>query len=82
MFSFRNRNRSRYWWGLWLLRFNKLRILRIVYDFDRDANGNTRELHVDLALEAINYNKVETKKSILRKKVINEMCRLSLFYIP
>jgi mannose-6-phosphate isomerase len=34
-----------------------------LYDFDRvDANGNTRELHVDLALEAINYNKVETKK--------------------
>lgn len=35
-----------------------------LYDFDRvDANGNTRELHVDLALEAINYNKVESKKS-------------------
>ncbi len=35
-----------------------------LYDFDRvDANGNTRELHVDLALEAINYNRVETKKS-------------------
>nr|WP_315177462.1 type I phosphomannose isomerase catalytic subunit [uncultured Flavobacterium sp.] len=34
-----------------------------LYDFDRvDANGNTRELHVDLALDAINYNKVETKK--------------------
>jgi mannose-6-phosphate isomerase len=28
-----------------------------LYDFDRvDAQGNTRELHVDLALEAINYN--------------------------
>jgi mannose-6-phosphate isomerase len=28
------------------------------YDFDRvDAQGNTRELHVDLALEAINYNR-------------------------
>ena len=35
-----------------------------LYDFDRvDANGNTRELHVDLALDAINYNKVESKKS-------------------
>jgi mannose-6-phosphate isomerase len=35
-----------------------------LYDFDRvDANGNTRELHVDLALDAINYNKVETQKS-------------------
>ena len=34
-----------------------------IYDFDRvDANGNKRELHIDLALEAINYNKVETKK--------------------
>lgn len=30
-----------------------------LYDFDRkDVHGNTRELHVDLALEAINYNKV------------------------
>jgi mannose-6-phosphate isomerase len=39
-----------------------------LYDFDRvDANGNTRELHVDLALEAINYNKVETKKSYTTK---------------
>lgn len=35
-----------------------------LYDFDRkDAQGNTRELHVDLALDAINYNKVETKKA-------------------
>lgn len=34
-----------------------------LYDFDRkDAHGNTRELHVDLALDAINYNKVETQK--------------------
>ncbi|MDI5950645.1 type I phosphomannose isomerase catalytic subunit [Flavobacterium yafengii] len=34
-----------------------------LYDFDRvDGNGNTRELHIDLALDAINYNKVETKK--------------------
>ncbi|MCG9793855.1 type I phosphomannose isomerase catalytic subunit [Flavobacterium algicola] len=35
-----------------------------LYDFDRvDASGNTRELHVDLALDAINYNKVDTFKS-------------------
>ena len=35
-----------------------------LYDFDRkDSNGNTRELHIDLALEAINYNKLETHKS-------------------
>ena len=34
-----------------------------LYDFDRvDAQGNTRQLHIDLALDAINYNKVETKK--------------------
>ena len=33
-----------------------------LYDFDRvDTQGNTRELHVDLALEAINYNKVDTR---------------------
>jgi len=30
-----------------------------LYDFDRkDAHGKTRELHVDMALEAINYKKV------------------------
>jgi mannose-6-phosphate isomerase len=34
-----------------------------LYDFGRkDAQGNTRELHVDLALDAINYNKVNTFK--------------------
>ncbi len=34
-----------------------------IYDFDRkDVNGNTRELHIDLALEAINYEVVESKK--------------------
>lgn len=34
-----------------------------IYDFDRkDAQGNTRELHIDLALEAINYNKVDAKR--------------------
>jgi mannose-6-phosphate isomerase len=34
-----------------------------IYDFDRkDAQGNTRELHNDLALEAINYKKVFTQK--------------------
>lgn len=35
-----------------------------IYDFDRvDAQGNTRELHVDLALEAINYDKVDTYRA-------------------
>jgi mannose-6-phosphate isomerase len=34
-----------------------------LYDFDRvDAAGNQRELHVDLALDAINYDKIDTFK--------------------
>jgi mannose-6-phosphate isomerase len=34
-----------------------------LYDFDRvDAQGNKRELHVDLALDAINYNIVNAEK--------------------
>lgn len=41
-----------------------------IYDFDRkDAQGNTRELHNDLALEAINYNKVDAYKKY--NKTIN-----------
>lgn len=39
-----------------------------LYDFDRvDAQGNTRELHVDLALEAINYDKVDTFRTYDKK---------------
>jgi len=39
-----------------------------IYDFDRkDAQGNTRELHVDLALDAINYKKVNTYKEYTKK---------------
>ncbi|WP_428225692.1 type I phosphomannose isomerase catalytic subunit [Flavobacterium sp.] len=35
-----------------------------IYDFDRkDANGNLRELHVDFALDAINYKKIDVKKA-------------------
>jgi len=42
-----------------------------IYDFDRvDANGNARELHVDLALDAINYNIVDAQKNYY--KVENE----------
>ena len=42
-----------------------------LYDFDRvDAQGATRELHVDLALDAINYNVVQTKKEY--SKDVNE----------
>lgn len=34
-----------------------------VYDWDRvDAFGNSRELHIDLALDAINYDTVEAQK--------------------
>ena len=34
-----------------------------IYDWDRlDSHGNARELHTDLALEAINYNITNTKK--------------------
>jgi len=34
-----------------------------IYDFDRkDAQGNTRELHIDLALDAINYKRVDSYK--------------------
>lgn len=42
-----------------------------IYDFDRvDANGNTRELHIDLALDAINYDKVDTSKGY--DKTVNQ----------
>jgi mannose-6-phosphate isomerase len=35
-----------------------------LYDFDRvDAEGNKRELHIDLALDAINYDVVNAQKS-------------------
>lgn len=34
-----------------------------LYDFDRtDAQGNKRELHVDLALDAINYQRTEAER--------------------
>ncbi|MBP6425920.1 MAG: class I mannose-6-phosphate isomerase [Flavobacterium sp.] len=34
-----------------------------LYDFDRvDSDGNLRELHVDLALDTINYNAVSSQK--------------------
>jgi len=40
-----------------------------IYDFDReDAHGNIRELHVDLALDAINYNVVDAKKNYFKVK--------------
>lgn len=58
-----------------------------VYDFDRvDANGKKRELHNDLALEAINYNTVEAQRTYLKiENVANEMVYCQYFttnFIP
>lgn len=58
-----------------------------IYDFDRvDAYGNHRELHVDLALEAINYNTVETKKDYAKiQNTSNEIVNCQYFttnFIP
>lgn len=40
-----------------------------IYDFDRvDAKGNKRELHIDLALDAINYNKVNSQKKYSKEE--------------
>jgi mannose-6-phosphate isomerase len=52
-----------------------------LYDFDRvDSEGNKRELHVELALEAINYNKVETQKKYNKDaNVSNEMVNCPYF---
>jgi mannose-6-phosphate isomerase len=52
-----------------------------LYDFDRvDSEGNKRELHVDLALEAINYNKVDTQKEYNREvNVSNNMVNCPFF---
>jgi len=42
-----------------------------IYDWDRvDANGNGRQLHVEEALEAMNYNPTDTKKQYTKN--INE----------
>lgn len=58
-----------------------------VYDFDRvDANGNKRELHNDLALEAINYNTLEAQRTYLKNEnVANKMVYCQYFttnFIP
>lgn len=58
-----------------------------LYDFDRvDANGNTRELHIDLALDAINYNVVDTEKKYSKtENVSNEIVSCPYFttnFIP
>lgn len=58
-----------------------------IYDFDRvDTSGNTRELHVDLALDAINYNVVDAQKEYSKEKnVANEVVDCKYFttnFIP
>ncbi|MCV9927495.1 class I mannose-6-phosphate isomerase [Flavobacterium sp. LS1R49] len=58
-----------------------------LYDFDRvDAQGNKRELHVDLALDAINYNKVDTYKEYQKKNnesnVVVDCPYFTTNYIP
>lgn len=58
-----------------------------VYDFDRiDANGNARELHIDLALEALNYDKIEAQRFYSKtKNVSNEVVNCKYFttnFIP
>jgi mannose-6-phosphate isomerase len=52
-----------------------------IYDFDRvDAQGNKRELHLDLALEAINYETVEAQKQYSKSEnVSNEMVHCQYF---
>jgi len=52
-----------------------------LYDFDRvDSDGNKRELHVELALDAINYNKVETQINYNKElNVSNEMVNCLYF---
>ena len=58
-----------------------------IYDFDRvDSNGNARELHVDLALDAINYDVVDAEKKYLKvSNTSNEVVHCSYFttnFIP
>ncbi len=58
-----------------------------LYDFDRiDNQGNKRELHVDLALDAINYTVVDAQKEYSKvKNASNEMVSCPYFttnFIP
>lgn len=58
-----------------------------LYDFDRvDANGNTRELHIDLALDAINYDVVEAERKYKKEEnASNEIATCQYFttnFIP
>lgn len=58
-----------------------------LYDFDRvDTNGNKRELHIDLALEAINYRKINAERAYAKiENNSNEMVHCDYFtthFIP
>lgn len=58
-----------------------------VYDFDRvDANGKTRELHIDLALEALNYGKIQAQRFYSKtENIANEIVNCNYFttnFIP
>ncbi|WP_298120016.1 type I phosphomannose isomerase catalytic subunit [Flavobacterium sp.] len=58
-----------------------------LYDFDRvDVHGNTRELHVDLAVDAINYNVVQAEKTYTKtENTSNEIVNCPYFttnFIP
>lgn len=58
-----------------------------IYDWDRtDNNGNSRELHLDLALDAINYNPTQTRKAYSKEQnQKNEIVQSQYFtvnYIP
>jgi mannose-6-phosphate isomerase len=52
-----------------------------LYDFDRvDSEGNKRELHVELALDAINYNRVETQVNYSKElNIFNEIVNCPYF---
>jgi len=40
-----------------------------IYDWDRtDNNGNLRELHLDMALDVINYNQLQTRKEYSKEE--------------
>lgn len=58
-----------------------------IYDWDRvDAQGNSRELHVELALDAMNYNTTETQKHYTKlENQVNVMVDCPYFttsYLP
>jgi mannose-6-phosphate isomerase len=58
-----------------------------IYDWDRvDANGNGRELHVELALDAMNYDLTDTEKTYAKEEnTSNNMVDCPYFttnYVP